>query len=69
MSTRDSKEILNLIKTLKEANAYLASSEEMSLELLEQVITNCLTASDNISQTLQTFCYQWWLPARQYWLL
>lgn len=52
MSTRDSKEILNLIKTLKEANAYLASSEEMSLELLEQVITNCLTASDNISQTL-----------------
>ena len=55
MNTRDSKEILNLIKTLKEANAYLASSEEMSLELLEQVITNCLTASDNISQTLQTF--------------
>ena len=55
MNTRDSKEILNLVTTLKEANTYLASSEEMSLELLEQVITNCLTASDNISQTLQTF--------------
>lgn len=55
MNTRDSKEILNLITTLKEANDYLASSEEMSLELLAQVITNCLIASDNISQTLQTF--------------
>lgn len=55
MNTRDSKEILNLVTTLKEANTYLASSEEMSLELLGQVITNCLTASDNISQTLQTF--------------
>lgn len=55
MNTRDSKEILNLITTLEEANEYLASSEEMSLELLAQVITNCLTASDNISQTLQTF--------------
>lgn len=55
MNTRDSKEILNLVTTLKGANTYLASSEEMSLELLEQVITNCLTASDNISQTLQTF--------------
>ncbi len=55
MNTRDSKEILNLIKTLKEANDYLAASEEMSLELLKQVITNCLTASENIGQTLQTF--------------
>ncbi|WP_270312398.1 CDP-glycerol glycerophosphotransferase family protein [Ligilactobacillus agilis] len=63
MNTRDSKEILNLIKTLKEANAYLASSEEMSLELLEQVITNCLTASDNISQTLQTFGELDWYQA------
>ncbi|UNL43377.1 hypothetical protein G8B22_09635 [Ligilactobacillus agilis] len=55
MNTRDSKGILNLIKTLKEANDYLAASEEMSLELLKQVITNCLTASENIGQTLQTF--------------
>ncbi|MCL8205552.1 CDP-glycerol glycerophosphotransferase family protein [Ligilactobacillus agilis] len=55
MNTRDSKEILNLITTLEEANEYLASSEEIDLELLKQVITNCLTASENISQTLQTF--------------
>ena len=55
MNTRDSKEILNLITTLEEANEYLASSEEIGLELLKQVITNCLTASENISQTLQTF--------------
>ncbi|WP_462271554.1 CDP-glycerol glycerophosphotransferase family protein [Ligilactobacillus agilis] len=63
MNTRDSKEILNLITTLEEANAYLASSEEMSLELLGQVITNCLTASDNISQTLQTFGELDWYQA------
>ncbi|NME42016.1 hypothetical protein HF863_04455 [Lactobacillus agilis] len=55
MNTRDSKEILNLITTLEEANEYLASSEEIGLELLKQVITNCLTASENILQTLQTF--------------
>ena len=55
MNTRDSKEILDLITTLTEANDYLDSSEEISFELLAQVITNCLTASDNISQTLQTF--------------
>lgn len=37
MNTRNSKEILNLITTLEEANEYLASSEEIDLELLKQV--------------------------------
>lgn len=33
VNTRNSKEILNLITTLEEANEYLASSKEIGFEL------------------------------------
>ncbi|GET16102.1 CDP-glycerol glycerophosphotransferase family protein [Ligilactobacillus agilis] len=55
MNASDRKEILSVITTLVEANDYLAASDEISLEQLDRVVKTCLTASDGIGQTLETF--------------
>lgn len=62
MNSRDSQKIRNLIRTLQETNTYLASSEELSLEVLSKIVTKCLATSENIFQALvalgEDACYQ-----------